>query len=216
MSECVKAGLGNMGLPMAGNLQQYLTKQFHDGAFAPSLFVHNRTLSKADALVEQGATKADSIEGATPLCCCTRHAGHHEGPWLSWGPQEGAQGSCMCLRMRSGCAVLAKKCTIVFSMVLDDAAVTSAVDAFLAATPRPGSIWVDCSTGADLLLALRRGLHATNKLRDGNARHVPCRAPQCIPAHQRRWPPRPRATACCTSPRPSSAAPRPSRATRAS
>ena len=48
---------------MATNLQEYLTKQFENGAFAPSLFVHNRTLSKADPLVEKGATKAESIEG---------------------------------------------------------------------------------------------------------------------------------------------------------
>ena len=52
-----------MGLAMAGNLQQYLSKMKPGDPFAPSLHVWNRTLSKADALVESGATKALSVEG---------------------------------------------------------------------------------------------------------------------------------------------------------
>lgn len=52
-----------MGLVMAENLQQYLGKLKPEDKFASSLHVWNRTLSKADALVEKGATKATSIEG---------------------------------------------------------------------------------------------------------------------------------------------------------
>ena len=52
-----------MGLAMAENLQQYLGNLKPDDAYAPSLHVWNRTLSKADGLVEKGATKAVSIEG---------------------------------------------------------------------------------------------------------------------------------------------------------
>ena len=49
-----------------------------------------------------------------------------------------------CIDTCPACAVLANKCTIVFSMLLNDEAVAKAVDAFLASTPKPGSIWVDC------------------------------------------------------------------------
>lgn len=43
-------------------------------------------------------------------------------------------------------ADLAKNCTIVFSMLLNDEVLLSTFDAFLAASPKSGSIWVDCST----------------------------------------------------------------------
>ena len=90
MSRCrywFPTGLGAMGFAMATNLQQFLGKLKPDDAFAPSLHVWNRTLSKADALVEQGATKASSIEGMVvgkvsvfalrhPLCHSISLAGH--------------------------------------------------------------------------------------------------------------------------------------------
>ncbi len=43
-------------------------------------------------------------------------------------------------------ADLARNCTIVFSMLLNDEVLNSLFDAFLAASPKSGSIWADCST----------------------------------------------------------------------
>ncbi|CAL8467100.1 g6636 [Coccomyxa elongata] len=98
------AGLGNMGTSMATNLLQFLSQVSPEDPFEPRLHVYNRTQSKADKLVSQGATQAPTISD------------------------------------------LASRCTIVFSMLLNDEAVASTVDAFLAAGPKPGTIYVDCST----------------------------------------------------------------------
>ena len=46
----------------------------------------------------------------------------------------------------SACADLASMCSIVFSMLFNDAALVSTFDAFLAASPKPGTVWADCST----------------------------------------------------------------------
>lgn len=52
-----------MGTSMAINLQQYLSSLSPDDPFAPNLHVYNRTQSKTDKLVSQGATLAPSISG---------------------------------------------------------------------------------------------------------------------------------------------------------
>lgn len=64
------AGLGNMGLAMATNLQEYLSKRQTDGTYNSSLLVWNRTQSKAQPLVQQGASLAPSIsrKPLTPSC----------------------------------------------------------------------------------------------------------------------------------------------------
>ena len=43
-------------------------------------------------------------------------------------------------------ADLAKDCTIVFTMLYDDAALEQAVDAFLAAGPPKGTVFTNCAT----------------------------------------------------------------------
>ncbi|EIE26757.1 3-hydroxyisobutyrate dehydrogenase family protein [Coccomyxa subellipsoidea C-169] len=93
-----------MGTSMATNLLEFLSKLSPDDPFERQLHVHNRTQSKTDKLVSQGAVLAPSV------------------------------------------ADLASACTIVFSMLLNDAAVTSTVEAFLSADPKPGTVFVDCST----------------------------------------------------------------------
>ena len=59
-----------MGLAMATNLQEYLSKKQKDGTYNSSLLVWNRTQSKAQPLVQQGASLAPSIsrKPLTPLC----------------------------------------------------------------------------------------------------------------------------------------------------
>ena len=59
-----------MGLAMATNLQEYLSKKHKDGTYSSSLLVWNRTQSKAQPLVQQGASLAPSIsrKPLTPSC----------------------------------------------------------------------------------------------------------------------------------------------------
>ena len=59
-----------MGLAMATNLQEYLSKRQTDGTYNSSLLVWNRTQSKAQPLVQQGASLAPSIsrKPLTPSC----------------------------------------------------------------------------------------------------------------------------------------------------
>lgn len=59
-------GLGNMGTSMATNLLQFLSHVSPEDPFEPRLYVYNRTQSKADKLVSQGATLAPTISGQTP------------------------------------------------------------------------------------------------------------------------------------------------------
>lgn len=53
-----------MGLNMAKNLQKYLGSLHTEAPFHTSLYVHNRTQSKADPLIKEGATLAPSVAGA--------------------------------------------------------------------------------------------------------------------------------------------------------
>jgi 3-hydroxyisobutyrate dehydrogenase-like beta-hydroxyacid dehydrogenase len=65
------SGLGNMGLSMATNLQGFLKDLPLDAPFHRSLYVYNRTQSKADILVSEGATLAPQIAGiprASTVC----------------------------------------------------------------------------------------------------------------------------------------------------
>jgi hypothetical protein len=67
------AGLGNMGIAMARNLQDFLKKQGASGSFNSSLRVWNRTQSKAQPLLEQGSTLVASMAGilhSSALCGC--------------------------------------------------------------------------------------------------------------------------------------------------
>lgn len=65
-------GLGNMGLAMARNLQEYLEKEKNSGMYDASLHVWNRTQSKAQALLDQGASLAPSIPGeSSARVACT-------------------------------------------------------------------------------------------------------------------------------------------------
>lgn len=59
-------GLGNMGMSMATNLLQFLSQVSAEERFEPMLHVYNRTQSKADKLVSQGAILAPSISGKLP------------------------------------------------------------------------------------------------------------------------------------------------------
>ena len=52
-----------MGLAMARNLQQFLEKDGSDSSYNASLHVWNRTQSKAQPLLDQGATLAANISG---------------------------------------------------------------------------------------------------------------------------------------------------------
>ena len=61
-----------MGLAMARNLQDFLEKEKSSGAYDPSLRVWNRTQSKAQLLLDQGASLAPSISGESSIfCTCT-------------------------------------------------------------------------------------------------------------------------------------------------
>ena len=66
-------GLGNMGLAMARNLQDFLEKEQSSGSYDPSLHVWNRTQSKAKPLLNHGASLAPSISGdSIASSACTR------------------------------------------------------------------------------------------------------------------------------------------------
>ena len=66
-------GLGNMGLAMARNLQEFLEKEQSSGSYSPSFHVWNRTQSKAQPLLDHGASLAPSISGdSIASFACTR------------------------------------------------------------------------------------------------------------------------------------------------
>ncbi|KAK9916515.1 hypothetical protein WJX75_003594 [Coccomyxa subellipsoidea] len=62
------AGLGNMGTSMATNLLDFLCKASPEDPFEPKLHVYNRTQSKADKLVSQGALLAPSVADLASNC----------------------------------------------------------------------------------------------------------------------------------------------------
>ena len=61
------AGLGSMGLPMATNLHKALSSQT-DSKFEPQLLVWNRTASKAEPLVADGAQQVEDLAGKAYAC----------------------------------------------------------------------------------------------------------------------------------------------------
>ncbi len=63
-----------MGLAMARNLQDFLEKEKSSGSYDSSLRVWNRTQSKAQPLLDQGASLAPSISGeSSAYFPCTPH-----------------------------------------------------------------------------------------------------------------------------------------------
>ena len=55
-----------MGTSMATNLLDFLSKASPEDPFEPKLHVYNRTQSKVDKLVSQGALLAPSVAGTVP------------------------------------------------------------------------------------------------------------------------------------------------------
>ena len=117
---------------MAGNLQKYLAGP--QSAFHPQLLVWNRTASKCEPLVRAGARQAASMAGAQVPRCTT----HPQLAWPGYWPLTPASR-----------AELAESCAIVFSCMVNDAALEATCGAYLdAPAHRPGAVYIDQSTVA--------------------------------------------------------------------
>ena len=131
-----------MGLQMAVRLQQGLGKE------GKKVIAWNRTLSKTEPLTREGADAVEHAAGRTTSKNDHFICRQCEGQCSS--NQEHQCGSTddhsFC------CADLAKHCSIIFTMLVDDQAVRSVVRAILEARPAEGTVLVECSTVSPSLI----------------------------------------------------------------